>query len=84
MFTDRFIKIPIKVYNVKEKELTNNENCYDSYEQINPFEISSYRPSFDSDYTEKECVSISFKNGSQTLAYLSVKEFEKLLNTTTR
>lgn len=81
-FTDRFIRVPIKVYSIRQKELTGKEICEDSYEMINPFDISRYRPSFDSDYTENECVSISFKDGDKTLAYLSIREFEKLLNET--
>lgn len=79
-FTDRFIRIPIRVYNLKEKELTGKENLEDSYEMIYPFDISRYRPTFDEESPEEKCTCISFKDGKETIAYLSIVEFEKLLN----
>lgn len=77
MFTDRFIKVPVRIFDAKEKDLTGNETLVDSYIKFNPFELSEYRPSKDKD---EPCVSITMKNGENSLVYLTIKEFEKLLN----
>lgn len=80
-FTDRFIKVPIVVFDTNIKEITGNEVTEDSYMKINPMEIVSYRPTWDEGDDERnEIVSITLKSGSSTLIYLTVKEFEKLLN----
>lgn len=42
MFTDRFIKVPIKQYNLAQKELTGNEDLYDTWIKINPMKIIEY------------------------------------------
>jgi len=63
------------------KELTGEESSEDSYMKINPMDISNYRPSWDeADETKSEIVSMTTKYGSTTLIYLSISEFEKLLN----
>jgi hypothetical protein len=80
MFTDRFIKVPVAVYDVKEKELTNKATYEDSYTKFNPFDISEYRPTYDSDNREEECTVITLKDGNSIMAYLTIEEFEKLLN----
>lgn len=36
-FTDRFLKVPISIFNVKEKELTGNENLEESWMKFLPF-----------------------------------------------
>lgn len=77
MFTDRFITVPIKTFDVKHKEMTGEEITTNSYTKFNPFDIASYRPVVD----EKEnCVKVSLKCGDGFYAYLHIKEFEKLLN----
>jgi hypothetical protein len=83
MFTDRFIKVPVKIFDVARKELTGKEELFDSFEKINPFEIATYRPAYGSEDEEgvMQWVNITFKNGDRTLVYLSMEEFEKLLNT---
>jgi len=43
MFTDRFIKFPIKIFNREQKDLIGKEDLEWSYEYILPMEISSYR-----------------------------------------
>lgn len=78
MFTKRFIKLPIKVYNNDFKEMTGEEVCDDTYTMVNPFTISRYRPS---DENGGKCVHITFKDSDCLLAYISIKEFEKILNT---
>ncbi len=81
MFTDRFIKVPIKVYSEKEKELTGNETCVDTYRKINPMDIIEYGPtdSDDSGQFEYTVVVLRAKENVFTV-YLPVNQFEKLLN----
>lgn len=82
MFTDRFIKLPVQVYDRKLAEITGNtSNSEESYLKINPFDIVKYRPTWDNDDADNnEIVSMTDKNGDVTLIYLTVNEFEKLLN----
>ncbi len=82
MFTDRFIKVPISVYGIKEKELTGNENLSDSWLKFLPLELAAYRPaSSNEDYPELEdCTSIILKNGDITVVNMPPKEFEEELN----
>jgi hypothetical protein len=77
MFTQRFVKLPIKLYDVDHKELTGAEITKDTYQCINPFEISAYRPS---DENEGICTHVTFKNGEHMLIYLHISDFEKTLN----
>lgn len=79
-FTDRFIRVPIEVYDRQTKELTGVELSEESYMMLNPFEISHYRPSYDPVKPDVECTLVSFKNGNEVLVYLTIGEFEKLLN----
>lgn len=80
-FTDRFLKIPIQVYDRKLKETAGIDESEESWMKFNPMEISNYRPSYDSaDEAQTEIVSMTLKNGDTTLVYLSMTEFEKLLN----
>lgn len=79
-FTDRFIRLPIKQYNAKEEKLTGRKEFEDTYIKINPFEISEYKPTIDDECDDVDCVSVTMKNGNNFYAYLSIKEFENLLN----
>jgi hypothetical protein len=76
-FTERFLTIPIKTFSVQHKELTGKEECTDTVMRLNPFDISRYHPSFDSD---QQCVRVIFKDGSSVLCYLNMTEFENLLD----
>lgn len=80
MFTDRFIKIPVKIFNVKEKELTGNENTVDSWVKILPMEIIEYGPTDAEDSGEFIYTNIVLKGQEKYVAYLSIQEFENLLN----
>lgn len=81
MFTKRFIKIPIKVYSIEQKELTGKENCEDTFMKLNPFEICYYHPSGIDDNDENfGCTKIDLKNGNSVICYLSIIDFENLLN----
>lgn len=77
MFTKRFIKLPIKVYNSDFKDMTGEEVCDDTYTMVNPFTIARYRPSNEND---GNCVHITFKDSDCILAYMNIREFEKLVN----
>lgn len=77
MFTDRYIKVPVKVYCLETKELTGKEGeLIDTWEKINPFEIQSYRPNPDE---ENETI-VSVRTRDSFSVYLSPQAFEKLLN----
>lgn len=78
MFTDRFIELPTKEYDIKHKELTGNDGeLRDSFEKFLPLEIASYRTAFDND---EECVAVKLKNSEGFLIYLTIDEFENRLN----
>lgn len=79
MFTTKFVKLPIKVYNKDEQELTGKASMTDSYEHVSPFFISSYRESVD----PPGAVSISFKDGTSMLVYMTLEEFETYMNNQT-
>jgi hypothetical protein len=79
-FTDRFIRLPTKIYNKEQKELTGNEELEDSYSMINPFDICEYRPAYPSEDENLQCVNVTLKCGNSMLAYMPIGEFEKLLN----
>jgi hypothetical protein len=76
MFTDRYVRLPIRVYNEEEKELTGNEHQIDSYEMVNPFRITSYRPGEDDD--NSTC--ITFDSGENMLVYWNIRQFERVMN----
>ncbi len=79
MFTERFIKVPIKTYNVKEAELTGKPDYEDSWIKFNPLEIEYFKPSQDND-TAEECTYVTFKSGNGMFIYLLPAQFEELLN----
>ena len=78
MFTDKFIWFPVKEFNAEQKELTGKADCRDTQEKIDPFQISNYRLSKDSD--DIECISLTLKNGYTIGVYLSIDDFQKRLN----
>ena len=80
MFTDRFIKVPVRIYDTNHKDLTGEEVLEDSWEKINPLEISNYRPAYPNEDEYFKCTNVVLKNGEPILVYLNIKEFEKLLN----
>lgn len=79
-FTDRFVKVPIKVYDRAEMEMVGRASYEDSWLKINPFEISSYKPSHDKDNDDQVCTYVNMKDGNGFFVYLLPAEFEKLLN----
>lgn len=88
MFSDRFIKLPIKLYDKSQEELCGkDQNDCDQLEvdiRINPFKISEYRPgiSDESEFTEagQDVVRVMMENGEIYQVYMRIDAFEKLLN----
>lgn len=81
MFTDRFMNVPIKLYDLEHKELTGAEVTKDTYTYINPFEIYAFRPS---DENNGDCTHVSMKSGESLLVYVHIDEFIKMLNEYTK
>jgi hypothetical protein len=75
-FTDRFIPIPIKI----QTPLLEPVQYEDSYMKINPFDVSRYGPFEHDAAPDHESTAIEFKDGQEVIAFMTVKEFEKLLN----
>jgi hypothetical protein len=75
----RYMRVPIRVYSVRQKELTGKEECEDSYMKMNPFDISRYYPTTDPEHNNCDCVRITFKDGESTVIYLTMEQFEKRL-----
>lgn len=76
-FTDRFISVPIQAYSIKHEELYGEKEYFDSYEKLDPMDISSY---FESVTDDIYCTQVYLKSGHSFLANLNIVEFEKLLN----
>lgn len=76
MFTDRYARVPIRIYDEEQKELTGSQIELDSYEMVNPFRISSYRPGGDEENTTLIC----FDNGQELLVYWHIRQFERVMN----
>lgn len=80
-FTDRFLKVPISIYNTRHKELTGKEELEAKWFKFLPFELAAYRPSYGVDApSDEELVAITLKSGDTTLVEMSPEDFEKLLN----
>lgn len=80
-FTDRFIRLPIKIYSVSQAELTGKENYEDAVARVNPFEISRYYPIIeDVDDNDVPAVKITFKDGESMVTYMTIEAFEALLD----
>lgn len=79
-FTDRFVKLPIKEYNEKEKELTGHATYSDNYVNILPLEVCAYRPLPDDENGVDECVSVTLRTGERFNVYMTIDEFESTLN----
>lgn len=81
MFTDRFIKVPLELFNKDKAEIVgyneDTKTC-DTILSLLPFEVSHYRPAFE-DGRETGTV-IFMKNGDDFEISISLNEFEKLLN----
>lgn len=76
MFTNRFVRVPIKVYNRDMMDMSGMSEELDTYEMINPFHISSYRPSVE----PEACTYISFRDGTGMMVYMEIGEFETYMD----
>jgi hypothetical protein len=81
-FTDRFIKLPIQVFDSKLAESIGEDKCeyVDSFIKINPFEISSYKETDSDKFNGKRHTYINMKDGGGFYVFLSIEKFEELLN----
>jgi len=79
-FTDRFIKVPTSIYNIKDKELTGREHLETIWFKFLPFELAAYRPSYGEANPSVELTLIILKNGYEVLADIPPDEFEKIVN----
>lgn len=78
-FTDRFIRVPIRVFDKTAESMGVKGEDKDSYMLINPFNIICYRPS--SDPTDESHTTIIYdSSGGNTAVYMPLKEFESYLN----
>lgn len=80
MWTDRFIKVPIKVFDKEHRDLTNEEILEDTWVAINPMEISNYKPAREDDNNEFSETYVILKNGMEFYIFLTTDQFEELLN----
>jgi len=76
MFTTKFIRLPIRVYNREMMDVAGVSEEIETYEMVNPFHISSYRPS-----QEPEGFTyISFRDGTGMMVYMEIGEFERYMD----
>ena len=76
MFTTKFIRLPIRVYNREMMDVAGVSEEIETYEMVNPFHISSYRPS-----QEPEGFTyISFRDGTGMMVYMEIGEFETYMD----
>lgn len=76
-FIDRFLKVPIMVYNIEEYELTNTKRYEESFSYILPGEIAEFYPTT-SDL--RPAVSITTKGGKSLMAEMSLPRFIEMAN----
>lgn len=82
MFSNRFIKAPIDLYNKKEAEMVGYGKSTKEGVSVMSFlalEVSHYRPAFD-DNDEEIYTLIYMKGGESFILSINIAEFEKLLN----
>jgi hypothetical protein len=88
MFTDRFIEIPIRMFDSKEAIMTGKEDheCewISSYKKILPMRVESYEPAMPASEGFGEdkqiATSITMQSGESFLGFIHIDEFQKLLN----
>ena len=87
MFTDRYIKLPIKIYDLQQEDFGKDINDCD-FEihdlRVNHLEIASYHACYPRKQGfgggNPECTIIMLKSGQDYQVYLTIDEFEKILN----
>lgn len=81
MWTKRFVALPINVFNVEQENLTGKADMVPTFLNVNPFDITAYRVTFDGD---QERTYIELKNGSGYMITMTVQEFEETMNLLTQ
>jgi hypothetical protein len=81
-YTDKFLRLPVEMYNKKEAELTgdNDSSSFDSFGKFNPMEISSYIPAYDNDSKLIKKTTVYFRGGESILVLMDLPSFEKVVN----
>lgn len=82
-FTDRFIKMPVEMYNKKQAELTGKDNpeTFTGFMAFLPMEVRSYMPAYNEDHEPEDKVVVDFKGMPEAITVLmSIREFEQALN----
>lgn len=80
-FTDKFLKVPIRVVSRKSAEMGVEEKGEDTFMMIYPNDISRYYPCSSDDEIEDDCVKVEFKGTSEcVVVYETIQEFENRLN----
>lgn len=82
-FIDRFIKVPIQVYNQTEAEVTGNRTYEDSFAYILPTDIDEMFPSNRVEGQLEDgpdIVQVYMKSGRGFVVELSINKFVELLN----
>lgn len=81
-FTDRFIELPIEMFNRKEAELTGDQDrsAFESFGKFNPMQIEGWMPAYDNNNNPDSKTSVYFKSGESVLVLLGIEVFERKLN----
>lgn len=83
MFTNRFIHIPIDLYDDTKVDVlgfTEELKTTQILVRVNPFDISHYREIAENGVLIENETLILLKNGESFVAAMSISEFEKLLD----
>lgn len=76
-FIDRFLKVPIMVYNIEDYEITNIKTYENSVSYILPGEIAEFYPTTSDG---RPAVSITTKGGKALMAEMCLEDFIDLAN----
>ncbi len=82
MFTERFIKVLVQLYDKKSAEIVGYNKDTEIKQVVmmfNPFELSHYREALDEEDNPSETC-IYFKSGDSSILSMPISEFEKILN----
>lgn len=79
-FINRFIKVPIQIFDHAAAEITGKRDYESCYEYILPTEIDGMFPTTSSDQEDKPVTFLYFKSGRSLVIELHVDKFIELLN----
>jgi hypothetical protein len=80
-FTDRYIKLPSKMVNIKEADMVGQENAnqMDTDIYLNPMDISVFRRGMD-DNVEQGNTVVELKSGEPYVIAMDLGQFVKTIN----